>query len=255
MGETQKKVIGLTGTAQGRATGHPATARIKTNFAVQHMLAAARFSRLSAGVESSQVTESSDIDFDELTSYVTATILTSAAGLEANINELFIDAHRFFSEYTEGNSQYLWELLWGKVECKPTLQKYELAFWLKKHARMSADQASPLYASLRSAKTLIDVRNALLHFKPQWDDEEKSHRALADRLLEANIETRDSGGSMTIFPTAFMTGQMARWAVLTNLDFIEAFSRETGLPNRYSGFLDRLNPGFPTWPQSGGTAT
>ncbi len=68
-----------------------ATSGYRPNFAVQHIIAAARFARLCYKVEDDNAGAPFGSFYDEVVSYVTATILSSVAGLEANINELFAD--------------------------------------------------------------------------------------------------------------------------------------------------------------------
>lgn len=243
-----RMTVALSGSAMGTSFAS-ATLRTRTNFAVQHMLAAARFARMSGDVEADHAGEPSDPFFEEIISYVSATVLTSGAGLEAYINELFIDADVFFSEYRQGTSGDLWDILWTEVERRPTLEKYELALDLKKQARFAKeDKSSSLFSAYKSACILIEVRNSLIHFKPQWDDEEKSHQHIAAQLLRENVQTSPFTGSTPIFPTEFMSHDMAKWAVKTSWQFTEAFSQKSGLKNKYAEVIDRLNPGYPTWP-------
>lgn len=242
------QTVSLSGSAMGTSFAS-ATLRTKANFALHHMLAAARFARLSESIEANYAGEPFGPISAEIISYVSATVLTSGAGLEAYINELFIDADTIFPEYRQGTSAYLWDILWKEVERKDTLGKYEIALDLKKQTRFTKeDKSSPLYSIYTSASILIEVRNALIHFKPQWDDEEKSHQAIALRLLKENVQPRLSVGSTPIFPTDFMCHDMTRWAVKSSWTFIEAFSQKADLPNKFAYMVNDLNPGYSTWP-------
>ena len=73
-----------------------ATAQQRHNFAVQHLLAAARFARLCFEVEETHAGEPFGSFYDEVTSYATAAVFSSVAALEANINEVFADAQDGF---------------------------------------------------------------------------------------------------------------------------------------------------------------
>jgi hypothetical protein len=251
MGEQEQSTRTVSGAAH-MVAGPPSvrvTARVRSNFAVQHMLAAARFARRVGEVEKEHAGEQFGPFFDEIISYVSATILSSAAGLEAYINELFIEAETYFPEYRRGASAELWDLLWKRVERDNTLDKYQLALDLKKLDRFGKDKKSTIDVTYAAASALIDVRNALMHFKPQWDDEEKLHRQLTNRLRNLGIPTSPFMPAGTQhFPTAFMSHATAKWAVTTSLQFTAAFSQRAGLENKFAGFIERMNPGHPDWP-------
>ncbi len=235
----------LSGTAHVRgiasSISHTTTASLRTraNFAVQHMLAASRFARMVGEIEVAHAGESSGPFFDEIISYASTTILTSAAGLEAYINELFIDADTNFPEYRQGASTDLWNFLWREFEKKPTLEKYQLALDLKKQPRIPKGEKSSARSNFEAAGVLIAARDALIHFKPQWDDEEKSHRNLANLLLKHAVPPSPFYTS-ALFPHGFMCHAMAVWSVTTCLQFVEAFSQRAGLDNKFDGFVDQF---------------
>src|SRR5262245_10168915 len=78
------------------------TMRVRSNFAVNHLIAAALFARKTAEIERLHTGTDLNPFFDEIMSYVSASILCAVAGLETYINELFLDADTCFPEYQEG---------------------------------------------------------------------------------------------------------------------------------------------------------
>jgi hypothetical protein len=74
------------------------TMRQKSAFAVQHMMAAARFSRMCGDIEITHRGEPLGDFYDEQVSCVSATVLLATASLESNINEYFSEPSTHFSE-------------------------------------------------------------------------------------------------------------------------------------------------------------
>lgn len=152
-------------------------ARTRQNAAVQHMLAAARFARMTGDVEAAHTGEPFGEFFEDLMHYATASILFSAASLEAYINELFVDADTTFPEHRLRVINEVWALAWERIERQTVLAKYAQALQLKKRPIFweRAQKGSDAVRIYNAVATLIEVRDAFLHFKPQWHDERKSH--------------------------------------------------------------------------------
>lgn len=249
MSEPEKRAhVVLGGTASGTSAASAGTVRTKTNFSILHLLAAARFARMSADVEAVGVGDDRGERFEEVIAYVTATVLAATAGLEAYINELFID-HKIFDPGTYDDTvKHLWTAFWKATERKNNfLEKYKIALDFRNQEWSAKD------GQIRqSAELLYDVRNELVHFKTQWNDEEKSHHQVAARLKKVGIQISPfhstAPGTDTEFPNAYMSHDMAKWVVRTSWQFLETFSERAGLANQLSPFVDRLNPRCPSWP-------
>src|SRR6266536_1558077 len=131
---------------QLQIVGLQATAMLRTNFAVQHMLAAARFSRRVADIE----------DFgefwEEILHQSSACVFTAAASLESYANELFFERQTAFP----GFASELLDKLWETFEQKPTLEKFEFALLLRgkpqfvKGARPYQDVAAVIEGAVAS---------------------------------------------------------------------------------------------------------
>jgi hypothetical protein len=98
-------------------------ATLRVNLAVQHMLAAARFSRDVGRVEAEHATEQFGPFWESLFHPAMACILMAAASLEAYANELFSDRKIIFSAYPPELMQNLWDT----YEQKPILDKFDFA--------------------------------------------------------------------------------------------------------------------------------
>jgi hypothetical protein len=108
------------------------TAKVKVNLAVQHMLAAARFSREVGNLEHQYEGQEFAAFWEGIFHNATACILTTVASLEAYANELFSDRNTLFPEY----SPELMHNLWETYERKPVLGKFAFALLLLRKPTM-----------------------------------------------------------------------------------------------------------------------
>jgi len=212
------------------ATG---TIRTRMNFAIQHMLAAARFSRRCAEIERENQGKVIDYFFDEVIHCCTAAIFFSVASIEANINELFVDSDQHFPNQTPDLIGEFLELL----KDKPILEKYQSVLVLKDVSKF--DQGRAPYQDVDS---LIKARNALVHFKPEWNDEQKVLKGVGDRLNgKFSLSPFVDQGEPT-FPQRCMSHGCASWAVRSSLAFMEAFHQAATLPHKFALFAGNLDP-------------
>ena len=203
--------------------------RVKENLGNQHFQSAIRFADRCTDIEEREHQQAwPQPSWEECKSFAVAAVLLAASALEASINELFleaIDANRSSLGSLDDNQLGVLAVLWHEVEQNSTLSKYRVV--LAACGREKMDQGSDPY---QSAYALAKLRNALVHFKPEWDDEAKQHRALEKHLTgrfpDSQLTARIPG-HMQWFPGKCLGAGAASWAV----DTVERFSIE---------FCDRL---------------
>ena len=113
-------------------------------------------------------------------SYAIGAVVMAVSALEASINELYLEAvdrntHALGTLTPDQISQL--EVLWESVDRSNILAKYQLVLAVCGKERFS--KGSEPY---QSTDALIDLRNAVVHFKPEWDDELEVHAKLEQRL-------------------------------------------------------------------------
>src|SRR4030042_6422907 len=91
------------------------------------------------------------------------------------------------------------------------------------------------------ADTLIKVRNALVHFKPEWLGEQEEHDKISNRVRGKFTLSPFLGKNDPIFPMRCMTHGFADWAVRSSLEFAQWFTQIADLPNRFAPFLNRMD--------------
>jgi hypothetical protein len=126
---------------------------------------------------------------DEVAAYVcfsTVAILSAVAALESTINEFFLDAvHGTLKGISQKGIDALKDT-WPNLEppkaqkgrkFASTLQKYQAALKELSKEKFSED-AKPF----STAGYVIKLRNALVHYKPEWSYEQAEHSELTQKL-------------------------------------------------------------------------
>lgn len=210
--------------------GIQATGRVIANFAWQHLKAATIFRDRVVTLEHEYINEPFGSFFEEIRAYASACFMSSAASLEALINELFIAHNGKLRSYLQDFE----EDFWGKqgIERKPILAKYQLALQML-GVTMLDEHSSPF----RDVWALIELRNALIHYKPTWDPDRQ-------RKIEL-VEVLNGHFPLSPFPDAgadfvsmkCMSAGCATWAVASTLSFMHQFHERADLdPNKMVGF-------------------
>jgi hypothetical protein len=152
-----------------------ASAKSRVNLSFQHMQEAIHLMELSKDCEvaNSGKTFADGDFFNHHRAYVVGAILTSVASLEARINEFYLDAtDNLLGSILDVGQQALLAELWKPLDEKkvPILQKYQIA--LTAIGRGKFDTSRGPY---QDVALLIGLRNMLVHFKPEWDNNQKKH--------------------------------------------------------------------------------
>jgi hypothetical protein len=160
--------------------------------------------------------------------------MLSVAALEAAINEFYLEvqdkSHIGVGEVTADQCVVMGEL-WEEIDQFSILKKYELAL-----AFCGRDKLDRGAEPFQSAAALIDLRNALVHFKPEWDHSLDRHLLLHERLKNKFADCALSlraEGKMLWFPHACMGLGCANWAVESARRFANHFAISMGIPPRF----------------------
>jgi hypothetical protein len=219
--------------------GDSATASVKTNFSGHHMLSAAHFARQSAVIEKNDSDEITDELRAEHRAYVTGAIIVSVASLEATINEVFISARdndSLFKGFDPTIPKVLAEFwTWEIFERSKILGKYQIVLVVAN--KEAFDRGNSPYQEVDS---LIALRNALVHYKPEWDTVKK-HKKIEDGLKSRFTINPFSHDNDAFFPKKCLGHGCAEWAVKSSIKFIEDFYNRMGFPPKWDKrLLSRL---------------
>lgn len=199
-----------------------ATARVIANFAWQHMKAATTFRDQVITIELSNISQPFGSFFEDLRSYGSGCIMSAAASLEALINEFFITPEGPLRKNLPDFEAQFWAR--GGIERKPPLEKYQIALEMLGHARFNEHELP-----FRDAWALMELRNALVHYKPSWDPNRQRKVDMADILLGKYDLSPFFDAKSDFVTMQSMSASCMRWVVKTALSFMKVFHAQTVL--------------------------
>lgn len=216
---------------QARAT-LSATLLLQHHFARQHFRAARFFADSAASLETeiSAVNEKDDARKPQHRAFVVGAIVSAVMGLEACVNEVYLDACDKSQKNLSGLDDVAMSLLsewWPELERRPTLLKYQHALLLLRKPALSKGEDP-----YQDADHLIHLRNALTHYKPEWDDSLDVHASLETRLT-GRFALNPLGTEASLwFPHRCLGASCANWAVDAAEEFVRTFCTHLGIPER-----------------------
>jgi hypothetical protein len=161
-------------------------------------------------------------------------VVTAVAALEASINEFYLQAvdrkGDAFEGLTKEQTQRL-QALWPTFgRTRRILDKYQDGL-----EACDEDRFQEGGNDFQPVAGLVRLRNALLHFKPEWRDEPGTHgdleRELRPRFRENALVPKDS--DMPWFPRRCLGAECARWTCKTVDDFAKMFAAQLGVRSRF----------------------
>jgi hypothetical protein len=220
--------------ARAMAIANDPTVLLRAYFSTYHLWAAEHFRDLAKSRETAlQGQRTFDMSHR---AYATNAVLSSVAYLEAVINELFQDA-------ADGHGSYLQPLpkethdslaeLWNDIEkgmrsIVSILSKFQLALFCARKPKFEEGQRP-----YQDVKLLIDLRNALVHYKPTTLGGDTRHR------LEAGLQTKFPENSLMrgmgnpYLPDKCLGHGCADWAVRSVRTFADEFCLRLGIVPNY----------------------
>jgi hypothetical protein len=222
---------------------------IRSPFSHYHFQAAALFAGLSKEIErkyrgSNEILEKTHVKHR---SYVITTVLTSVAFLEAVINEVFSDTKDNASKFQgriDRNTIKLMASIWELPEFHrhvKILSKYQTALKLADKELFSTGRV--LY---QNVCLLIELRNALVHYKPEWiilkrrpndrDYEHKFERKLRGKF---NLNPLISEGA-AFYPNKCLSYGCAKWALKNSKELVLEFLTNMNIKSVYEYIVSKL---------------
>jgi hypothetical protein len=208
-----------------------AEAQVKHSFSRQHFRAARYFAEKSHEIEQEIDRDTNDETVKSVhRSYVTGAVISVVAGLESSINELYLEACDNNRNTLVGLNENAIAMLaewWENIESCPILLKYQTALLLTSKEKF--DRGARPYQDIDG---LVRLRNALVHYKPEWDSELQVHEDLRNRL-ESRFQLNPFAAESSLwFPHRCLGSGCAMWAVDVSETFITDFCGRMGIPTR-----------------------
>ena len=211
-------------------------ARIKQSF-YRHLIGAARFFSEGARQFENGVARKAPVTDDSVRhrSYVTGAILSAAGFLEASINELYLELHARSEKRTRLPKRVLAVLgrFWSDIERAPVLHRYQTVLMVA-----DAERFDERRAPFQDADSLMKLRDALVHFRPERPESRRRQRTLEQRLQNRFEPNPIAPADSPWFPDRCLSAGCAEWAVQAADEFSNAFCTRMSLPARGLAWCD-----------------
>lgn len=155
----------------------------------------------------------------------------SVAALESYANEMYFEASIIGDALPPAAAAELVAL----IDKESVLRKYSMALAVRTGKTLNLG-----CATLQDADALIRLRNAVVHFRPEWFGEKEKHDKLSVRL-KGRFEHSKVLPNDPLFPRAWATASFSQWALRSAVGFLDYFYGEIGLPCPLNGFRERLS--------------
>lgn len=201
---------------------------VRDRLSRHHIISAHHFARSAEDIEA----HGGDVPQGEkwrYRAYVSAAVLSSVAYLSASINELYLEVRKLSESEQPGVRRELDLLVeaWPRISKVQVLQRYQLAL-----AVADADQYNASRMPYLDADSLVRLRDALISYDPEWDDDRGKHHTLESRLQKKFSPSPLVSSRRPWFPDQCLGSGCARWAVETVQVFTNDFYRRMALPGR-----------------------
>ncbi len=220
-----------------KLTGSDLRLAQRHNLTVQHLQAAILFYKNCYRIEQEHEGEKFGEFFTGIRSYVTASVILSAATLEAYVNEIFINVVEGRSKGINEKYRLEIENKWEDIKKKDTtLEKYKK--YLKYVNKTRKNSNEYFYPSI-----LVKIRNGLVHYVPKWDKDKTPEEEMESQLGHLKNIIKFSpfiDEKAPLFPMRCMTYDLARWSIETVLDFIKWFEDTANLENKFERFREHM---------------
>jgi hypothetical protein len=208
--------------------------KVKCDLAEQHFQAARFFADCASKLESEPCVADPEgqIKKSHHYAYVVGAISSAVMGLEAYINQIYLDACDRDYNKLGGLDETAIALLaewWPRLEAShaDTLLKYQHALLVASKTALPKGETP-----YQDAESLILLRNVLTHYKPEWDDAPRQHGKVRSRLEDRFSCNALYPDAYLWFPHRCLGAGCARWAVGAAEEFVHGFCTRFGIPWR-----------------------
>ena len=206
-------------------------------FSIPYLCGAARYAREALVFETSASTNDGALLHR---AYVISAVTSSAAALEAMINEVFADASESEGSCvaalpadTRSKLATLWAV--PRTSRYAIIDKFDVA-----HLLITGNGLDHSHHRWRNATWVVRLRNDFVHFEPSWkehgprpeEEAEKVERALKGMFPENRL----TGAANPFFPDKLLGHGCAAWSVTSALQFADHFWQSIGLNPPYDNY-------------------
>jgi hypothetical protein len=212
-------------TVFGQATG-----KSRFNLALHHLFAASRFTAAVTALETQNQGQPFGAFWEEILHNALGVVSLTVASLESYANEFHFEGSALAAALPSKAA----DVIAAMIDREAILAKFDVTLAIRKDKRLDFGQNH-----VQNVDTLIKLRNAVLHFRPEWFGEQDKHKTLSNQLAY-----KFSGSPFLpnepLFPRAWASASFCAWALGATVTFMDRFCAEAELQNPVTQFFDRV---------------
>lgn len=203
---------------------------VRTYFSIQHLLSVSLYRKEIKKLEKKLSKNYYEIDFLKHRSLCTSSIFSAVSFLEATINEFYSDAYdntkgivRDLSDEDICLLAKMWGLGIPRTAGYNIIEKYQIALSLCKKDKIDLGITPG-----QDISALIKLRNALVHYEPEWvvtknNDQLKNYQRLEKQLKYKFKLNSYTGECNPFFPDKCLSYGCIDWAFKNIISFTDDF--------------------------------
>ncbi len=195
-----------------------ASAKTRMNLSFNHLASATILAREARAIEHRHAGQPLGEHWEVLLANATGAVMMSVAALEGYIAQVQADGDEHFPTV----SSPLRDATFALIERASTLEKAAHLSLLNGRSPLDLGRAPG-----QDVVALIRLRNALVHFQPEWFGEQRAHAKLSQQLQHC-FEPSEWFPNEPIFPRAWASYACCKWAIDSARDFIVELATVNG---------------------------
>lgn len=219
--------------------------KTRMNLSLHHLFAACRFTARIGEVEQQNSNQPFGDFWEEILQNALGVATLTVASLESYANELYFEGNAISPVLNPAAAAECLKV----VNRKSILQKYSLVLAIRAKKPLALGEKH-----VRNVHALVKLRDAVVHFRPEWFGEQREHDKLSRRLRQKFDASPFLPAEEPLFPRAWASHSFAQWALRSTVRFLHYFYAEAGLRNPLQQFMPQLKElsGMPSgWPRHG----
>ena len=194
-----------------------ATLSTRSHFSWHHLFAACRLSARIGEVERENEGREFGSFWEEILQSALGVATLSVACLECYANELYFEGAAIAEKLNPTATALVGDL----IDNASILRKYEAALAIRRGK--SLDYGC---VAVQNADALIKLRNAVIHFRPEWSNAQVNHDRLSKILMYKFRPSPFLPETEPLFPLSWASHDFAKWALKSTVVFLEHFYAE-----------------------------
>jgi hypothetical protein len=202
----------------------------RLNLTLLHFTSAIKSWHRVAEVEQQHAGEDFGAFWEEMAERSIAGVFSVVAGLETYSNELFINRATTFPDLP----LKLLDEMWPDFERKPVIAKFVSILHLRDETQKITGKRP-----CQDIADLVELRNALMHFAPEWSYQKDDHADISTQLAP-RFEPSEWYVGQPMFPKGWVTARALEWAISSAVKFVDEFQLKATLPDRLEHIRTRV---------------